>query len=750
MDALKYLQPGNPVAAAVVVALVVGFIVWFLILAWQTKRLIRERERIKRCEDVTGLSEALSNWLNKKEGQPGSEPPARFSFAEADRAFQRFCSGETNAAAKDGARLKEGSVIAAHLRAIFDSGWTGSRLESSDLIKHTLNRLFGVNGLLRSLLASFIVAGLLGTLFGLADSLAHLPVIKSGVSSELNPQLASDLNLLIAALKGAFAPSILGVFFTILGVIFFALYTQFACTPVRSLLERLTLTVWIPKLVPTTTQRMIETLQLSEQQILENRRAMQQVGSLAANIEGKAGALNQSLENANSSLNAMTQSSVHLNDFAKSFVTGVTALTGFQQQLGDLYGQMVKESREFHGNVQVTINRTEEFQMRTQKSLEAQHDQIQSLLAALSAYEKAYVRSREELDKSIKQTLDSATKAYDDIGERNKELVAAVGNPLRRELTEKLGELEGALHLELNGIKTTIGRFDAPLESAASKIAGSLETFDKRTDLLAKELRREILQQDEKNRDQLQHLERLNVHIQALLAELPKTVQFQGEQAQSLSQHLRGVSENFATLGTGIAELGRTLKPAADGVRQFDAVERQIREVKDALQQLSNSSRSQNEQAQALLKSINGVEKEVGRLSSRIGSSGSSRGDAREIGRTTYSSSGPSPSTSRLDPASSTRFAASGEKTESAGYASDGGDHRDRLSHDQESSIRREAAALSGRGAVVTAVDPIRGPSELRTYSTVATKVEPDGEQGRFGRIKKRVSSWFDWSDGDR
>jgi hypothetical protein len=57
-------------------------------------------------------------------------------------------------------------------------------------------------------------------------------------------------------------------------------------------------------------------------------------------------------------------------------------------------------------------------------------------------------------------------------------------------------------------------------------------------------------------------------------------------------------------------------------------------------------------------------------------------------------------------------------------------------------------------GAVVTAVDPLRGPSEPRTYSTVATKVEHDGGRsvvgGMINRAVKKVFFFLDRSDGDR
>src|SRR5258705_483725 len=103
--------------------------------------------------------------------------------------------------------LKKDGPVALHLRAIFEAGWNESQLDVRALIQNTSNVFLRGNNLHRSLLSTFIVLGLLGTLFGLADALSSLDVLTK--NGELNSaELNAGLKILLGSLKSAFAPSI--------------------------------------------------------------------------------------------------------------------------------------------------------------------------------------------------------------------------------------------------------------------------------------------------------------------------------------------------------------------------------------------------------------------------------------------------------------------------------------------------------------------------------------------------------------
>ena len=149
----EYLYPTNPIALGIIWCLIGFFGVWFigLITCWRWLRT--EQKHIENNQDIQLLVTAREKQDRGREG----------TDQEADRenAFSEFCKESS---------LNRRSPIAKHLKAIFGAGWDETRLEVGELINHTTSDLFKWNNLFRSLLAVFIVIGLLGTLFGLTDS----------------------------------------------------------------------------------------------------------------------------------------------------------------------------------------------------------------------------------------------------------------------------------------------------------------------------------------------------------------------------------------------------------------------------------------------------------------------------------------------------------------------------------------------------------------------------------------------------
>src|SRR3569833_2892270 len=157
---LHYITADNPVARDVVYFLLALFAVWFGILAGAILRDIRCWRQIAR---VRASEESLHRACASQ-----AELPVEHSVESRLRAcesFDRYLEEQ---------RLPTRGVVAAHLRAIFDAGLHESRLDIGDLLRHTNAKLFRANTLLRALLSIFVILGLLGTLFGLADTLKAL------------------------------------------------------------------------------------------------------------------------------------------------------------------------------------------------------------------------------------------------------------------------------------------------------------------------------------------------------------------------------------------------------------------------------------------------------------------------------------------------------------------------------------------------------------------------------------------------
>lgn len=574
MKIFEYLKPDNPIAAGIVYVLGGMFVFWLGLLLWNLGKNLFYRRQIKKCRDVSAL---LGQRLTRP-GDPGDVPLSLNLPEEGEAVFSAF---------REAKKLKKHNPIAEHLRAIFEAGWNESQLDVRGLIKNTTDKVFRTNSLLRPLLSLFIILGLLGTLFGLADTMASLDTLLHGSVQLTNDTLGQGLQKLLGTLKGAFAPSILGVSLTVLGVICFALYLRLVALPLGNLLEQLTLTVWVPQLVPTASQKLMQKLQLSRQQMERSVVAAQQVTEFAEDFQQKTSSLNQTLDFANESLKEMARVADGLGTFSQKFIEGVNALTPFQDDLRTLYEQMRKESRAFQESVQRNIAGSEDFQQRIQEQLNSQHRQMTQVLTALQSYEAAYVANRGRIDEKLSAVLVQAELAFQNLSQRNEELGRAIdealGKPLRQDLTQHLSAVEAALQGQLGEVKDTLQvqlsslaerlrQLDAPLNKAADNFNDTFSNFNEHTDEWRTNLQREFAKQNETNQKQLQRLESLSEQIPALLEQLTassnnfsQSSSTFSERGQKLSQDVDTLAKNIAALGQSVDALTQRVVPQPSG-----------------------------------------------------------------------------------------------------------------------------------------------------------------------------------------
>lgn len=568
MEIFEYLKPDNPIAQQIVYVLTGLFAFWLCLLLWSLVQGLRYLGQIKRCKDTSLLVRTL---IAPRAGGGGSPE-------EGEKVFRAFL---------DARGLKARSPIAMHLRAVFDAGWNESQLDAGSLIRSTVNRLLRAGSLHRALLSIFIVLGLLGTLFGLADTLASLDTLLRGSARLDNNALNQGLRTLLGNLKGAFAPSILGVLLTVSGVLFFAFYLRYVAQPLGNALERMTLTVWIPQLVRTSSQKLLDKLQLSERQMQRSFAAAQQVAEFAENIQHKTGAFGEALGSSTESLKRMSQTSTRLETFSEKFVEGVQALTPFQQDLRKLYQQMVEESRAFQESVRRNIAGAEDFQQRIREQLDGQHQQLEKVLAALDSYEKAYVASRGRIDEKLVAVLDKAEKAFHHLGRRNDEIGRALdeslGRPLRENLASNLGAVETALQTRLGEVEKTLEvrlsnlgerlrELDAPLNSAAKTFTETFYNFNEHTNEWRTSLQREFAAQNETSQGQLRRLETLSEQIPELLQRLSASSDNFSEsssafvaQGRQLSQDVESLSRHIGALSQSIDALDKRFESPRHG-----------------------------------------------------------------------------------------------------------------------------------------------------------------------------------------
>jgi len=567
----SYLIPDNPIAFAIVILLGGLFGAWTILLAIRWVLLSRRYVQLRACTDVSILEGIV-----RKKGLLGDATGGQLlAFKqEADAAFKEYCLAK---------KLKEHSIIAQHIRAIFDAGINESRLEVAALVKNTASYLLRSTTLLRSVLSLFIIIGLLGTLGGLASTLGQLsqispegtesaspapvttqqPIPADRTNGDTQQRAASGLRTILQQLKFAFAPSIWGVSYTIIGVLLFGLFVQVSATPLRDALERHTLVDWVPALIPTPSQSLWEKLQVSERQIQASLESAQDVAKLAKSIQDDSSDLSKSIKDAKTTIPQLTKASEQLVTFSDRFVNAVNSLTPFQQQLRELYEQMLTESKTFHATVKDNIERGELFQQGVTKQLDAQNNQIVALLNAFNAYEKAYLTTREQIDENLDRLLQEARKAYLSLGERNQDvinaMVAGLRDPLGHDLNEGLSKVQSSLDVRLEKVSKTLEELHAPLDRAAGGLEGTIANLNSRTETLLKEVQQEFFRRNELQQQHVTGVQNLTKELAQVLDQLSKSNKLMTEYEQVLGKNVSTLAQHLGSLGGNIDVLNQNL-----------------------------------------------------------------------------------------------------------------------------------------------------------------------------------------------
>lgn len=606
----EYLSPTNPIALGILTFLIGFFLVWFIGLLKYWHWLWIEWKQIENNQNIQPLVAARQA---RDQGRKDNDQKA-----DPENAFSEFFNESS---------FNKRSPIANHLKAIFLAGWDETRLEVGELINHTTSALFKWNNLFRSMLAVFIVIGLLGTLFGLTDSLTRLsPVLNERVANqtsiensdleesvvneaakENNEKMTKALSDLFNDIKGAFAPSILGIIFTILGVILYGIYLQSACHPVKSILERLTLTVWVPQLYPTTTQKLNQTLQQSESQIQKGFETAAQFSESVEKVEdnisefneslAQAGAITQPLSDSVTQINKAasdigtaadtlnTSFAENLDTFSKEFTSSVTHLTGFQDEIRNLHQHFQEAANQKLNQFQEAANQKLDQQI---EALNKQDQNLTTTVEVLKNSEKLYIDSCRQIDNTLQEFLKKTTEASEHIETTNKRFLEGIntGNrewlseiqtqlkadlaiiqptlkaeltTLTGQLTSDLKEVQEILDERLTGLTGQLKFFQLPIEKTADQIEGIIGSFTRIMEGIVNNLQSEfqkqnviIKEQNEKYEEQLTGVKSLNERVVNLLDQLDESSKNQKEAVNTLSTNLSGLTTDIKNLDVAI------------------------------------------------------------------------------------------------------------------------------------------------------------------------------------------------------
>ena len=688
---IEYLSPTNPIASGIVTILQLVFVIWFFVLIVYGIWLFRKCKQIKKNEDVQPLVVARQE---RDLGQKDND-----TNITAEEVFRDFCEKQklhnspsitkhlrkiiplkadfsiTKHLRKFFPQRKDSSITK-HLKTIFLAGWDESRLEVSELVNHTTSNLFRWNSLFRSVLAVFIVIGLLGTLFGLTDSLTDLsPALKESTANETSTEnserMTQALGNLMDDVKGAFAPSIWGIIFTVLGVILYGIYLQIACHPVKSILERLTLTVWVPQLYPTTSQKLIQTLHESEAQMRSGYQTASQVGELVENVQGNISEFNENLKQANAITLPLSDSATQINKaasqinsaadvlskgfteslgkFSQEFATNVTRLTGFQDEIRSLHQQFQEASNQ-------------KLDQQNQK-LDVQTQNLVIVLDALKSYEDAYIESRGQIDETLQKFINVATETNISIHESNREWFEKINTDIHEgnrewfekintKYNEQISEIQGQMETYLtvlqqsleNELKTLADVLSINLKNVQGSLDERLEVLNNRLENFDTPLKEVVLQFRETLETQLTTLnDRLNNFDKPLREAVDQIRETFDTQLETLNNRLENFDDplkqaaeqmrgTFADLVTHMRTIVGDLQRKI--IEQNDRYEEQLIGVKNLnqdivnlLNQLDESSKNQKDAVNALSTNVNGLTKDINSLDTAINTFTSDSGD---------------------------------------------------------------------------------------------------------------------------
>jgi ABC-type transporter Mla subunit MlaD len=541
-----YLFPKETIAQIIIVVLFLFFICWLIFIYVQRFRLRKISSQIDNCLEVGELSDLL-NRRYVQSAEIGLDNLETATSDEAESTFKDYCGKN---------RVSEDSPVYKHLKAIFFTGFNESQLNVESLIKNTSSRIVSRNTMLRYLISLFIILGLLGTLSGLASSLFELSAILPGTEQLDDESLKNGLKTLLGKLSGSFTPSLLGVICTVISMAVFV-FLQRHSYRVLQLLEHQTLTNWVPKLIPTPSQRMLAKLKLGEKQVEEmtefTAKVSGETGELRTNIKETSASLKE-LNKAAAKLGEFTDSFArNMNQFAQDFKGSIERLDPIAQGFTTLYTGILEDSHKFQESTRRTLEDSQTFRAEVQADFEQRSEQLQTLVNSMKVFEKEYMENRQSTDAQIQATLKAAEAALQDLTTQKeffvKEIIENVGAPIRENLktelvniTEALNKIStdsvNAIHQmttdsnttiaelsrnvgsELNTVGRRMEGLEKPLENYANFMEETSKNVITSADKSLKSIREEFSNQNDNKEAEIQSLLSLDKHVQKLADEI--------------------------------------------------------------------------------------------------------------------------------------------------------------------------------------------------------------------------------------
>lgn len=380
----------------------------------------------------------------------------------------------------------DNEAIFEHLKAIYDAGNKSSRLDADLLVKNTIDKIFIGVDTVKTFISVFLVIGILGTLLGLGSSIASFSGDSFVISTQGASSTAKELSNLFNNLRGAFAPSIWGVFFTIISVASYTWFIQERC--INKLTDKLTINtikVWLPSLYPTDFQK-------GENSMIKLKETINN----ADKINDGTNDLLNNLNSANETIVSLNTVSEVIKDSADKFTAGSDKIAVLEQTIEKLSGNIKESNENFQQQIKNAIDVTNNFQNQSRKdfleraqavhdNFSAQNEQLTNILHTLKSYDEKTLQFQGDIHQKLLTVVAESEKSVGqmqqtikEIENRNAQLKQDIGVPLNQQLNAMSEQLTSSLEVmtqELKELRGAMGRIQSPLTETAVKIQ---EMFD--------------------------------------------------------------------------------------------------------------------------------------------------------------------------------------------------------------------------------------------------------------------------------
>ena len=431
----------DPLAAVTILVAFALFVLW---LGGLTAEWLRLRGEAQHFRKLTNVQFLLAN--GRDSGSPSG-------LDYRDHLYDSFLKSQG---------VPPNSVAAGHIRMLHDAGWSDSRLDVAELNRHTLSSLFRWNSTLRSVLGLFIVIGLFGTLAGLSKALVPLSALD--LASGVPADLSGDLRELLDKLKSAFAPSVTGVALTVLGVGAYTVFLGAVCAPLRAYVDERTASLWVPKLYPTTSQRILGTLEEANRQARENMDAAHKVAEFAEGIQGELDLFLPNVAKARSMLTDYESSLERSVVAADSMADAAEAMADATSDLGAFQAELQKSYTASAAHTEVIRH--------VVAGLDETAERLSDGIKVLRVFEDAYVVGLQEKTGTL---LTSAQVAIEALSDQSAEIVRAVGQPV----VDRLGNIDTTLSETMDAVQGELRSIELPLSQSVEQIQAIADSFDK-------------------------------------------------------------------------------------------------------------------------------------------------------------------------------------------------------------------------------------------------------------------------------